>query len=138
VGFSGVASVVTLGGAPAVYGWLLRKRRKKYDHLFRQGLLTSGTIRSIPAADVGMSTMIRYEYEVGGINFVGLDAAAPRNGGGLERFGHRLGPLGSRGSERLLHRVQVSVATAGAVAGAGSTNSSIPMFSYPGVARHDR
>ena len=71
VGFSGAASIVTLGGAPALYGWLLRKRRKKYDHLFRHGLLTTGTIRSIPGVDVGMSTMIKYEFEVGGISYLG-------------------------------------------------------------------
>jgi serine/threonine protein kinase len=71
IGFVGAASIVTLGGAPAVYGWLLRKRRKKYDHLFRHGLLTSGIIRSIPGADVGMSTMIKYEFEVGGISYRG-------------------------------------------------------------------
>jgi hypothetical protein len=71
IGFVGAASIVTLGGAPAVYGLLLRKRRKKYEDLFRQGLFTTGTIRSIPGADVGMSTMIKYEFEVGGIAYRG-------------------------------------------------------------------
>jgi serine/threonine protein kinase len=71
IGFSGIASLATLGVAPAVYGLLLRKRRKKYDHLFRHGVFTTGTIRSIPGADVGMSTMIKYEFEVGGTSYRG-------------------------------------------------------------------
>jgi hypothetical protein len=70
IGFSGTASIVTLGGAPALYGWLLRKRRKTYEDLFRHGLFTTGTIRSIPDA-LGLYTMIKYEFEVGGISYRG-------------------------------------------------------------------
>jgi serine/threonine protein kinase len=69
LGLSGAAVVVTLGTAPAIYGWLLLRRRKKYDDLFRHGTFTTGTIRSVPAADVGMHTMIRYEFEVGGVTY---------------------------------------------------------------------
>jgi serine/threonine protein kinase len=68
VGFCGTVSIVTLGGAPALYGWALRKRRKKYDDLFRHGLFTTGTIRSIPDAPA-MYTMIKCEFEVGGISY---------------------------------------------------------------------
>jgi serine/threonine protein kinase len=70
IGFFGVGSIVTLGGAPALYGWLLRKRRKKYDDLFRHGLFTTGTIRSIPDA-TGVHTMIKYDFEVGGTAYRG-------------------------------------------------------------------
>lgn len=70
IGFAGAASIVTLGGAPALYGWLLRKRRKKYDALFRRGTFTTGTIRSIPDAP-GMYTTVRYEFEVEGIIYRG-------------------------------------------------------------------
>lgn len=71
IGFSGTASIVTLGVAPALYGWALRRRRTKYDDLFRHGSFTTGTIRSIPAVDVGMYTMVKYEFEVGGISCLG-------------------------------------------------------------------
>jgi serine/threonine protein kinase len=71
IGFTGTASIVTLGGAPAVYGWVLRRRRKKYDDLFRHGSFTTGTIRSVPAADIGLSTMVKYEFEVEGISYLG-------------------------------------------------------------------
>jgi serine/threonine protein kinase len=65
VGFAGAVSVVTLGSAPAIYGWLLWKRRRKYEVLFRHGLFTTGTIRSVPDA-TGAHTMIRYDYDVEG------------------------------------------------------------------------
>ena len=71
IGLSGIASIVTLGGAPALYGWLLRRRRKTYDDLFRHGSFTTGTIRSIPAADIGLNTMVKYEFEVAGISYLG-------------------------------------------------------------------
>jgi serine/threonine protein kinase len=70
IGFSAAASVVTLEGVPAVSGWLLRKRRKKYDDLFRHGLATAGTIRSIPEA-TGVHTMIKYDFEVEGVSYRG-------------------------------------------------------------------
>jgi hypothetical protein len=70
IGFSGVGSIVTLGAAPAIYGWLLRNRRKKYEDLFRHGLFTTGTIRSLSDA-TGVHTMIKYEFEVGGIAYRG-------------------------------------------------------------------
>jgi serine/threonine protein kinase len=71
VGFAGAASVVTIGGAPALYGWALRRRRKKYDDLFRHGTFTTGIIRSIPSVDVAMYTMVKYEFEAGGITYQG-------------------------------------------------------------------
>ena len=71
IGFAGTASIVTLGGAPALYGWALRRRRAKYDDLFRHGSFTTGTIRSVPAADIGLYTMVKYEFEVGGTSYLG-------------------------------------------------------------------
>ena len=71
IGFSGAASIVTLGAAPALYGWALRRRRAKYDDLFRHGSFTTGTIRSVPAADIGLYTMVKYEFEVGGTSYLG-------------------------------------------------------------------
>jgi serine/threonine protein kinase len=68
VGFAGFASVVTLGGAPALYAWLKRRRRELYDDLFRHGSFTTGTIRSIPASGA-MHTLIKYEFEVGGLSY---------------------------------------------------------------------
>jgi serine/threonine protein kinase len=70
VGFAGFASVVTLGVAPALYGWLLRKRRERYDDLFRHGSFTTGRIRSIPAASAAVYTTMKYEFEVGGRPYV--------------------------------------------------------------------
>jgi hypothetical protein len=70
-GFAGFASVVTLGGVPAVYGLQSRKRRRKYDQLFRHGVLAAGSIRSIPQNEVNMYTMIKYEFEVGGNSYLG-------------------------------------------------------------------
>jgi serine/threonine protein kinase len=67
VGFAGAASVLSLGIAPAIYAWLLRKRRREYDDLFRFGAFTAGLIRSIPKSDMAMSTMIRYEFEARGV-----------------------------------------------------------------------
>ena len=71
VGFAGAASVVTLGGAPALYGWAFLRRRKKYDDLFRHGSFTTGTIRSIPTVEMGMHTMVKYEFEAGGASYHG-------------------------------------------------------------------
>lgn len=71
IGLAGTASVVTLGGAPALYGWLLRRRRKKYDDLFRHGAFTTGTIRSAPALENSLLTMVKYEFEAGGIPYLG-------------------------------------------------------------------
>jgi hypothetical protein len=70
LGFSAAATVVTLGGVPALYGWGLRKRRTKYDDLFQHGLFAPGTIRSATTAG-GMYATIKYEFEVGGVNYVG-------------------------------------------------------------------
>jgi hypothetical protein len=70
IGLVGTASIVTLGGAPAVYGLLLRKRRRKYEDLFRHGLFTTAIIRSIPDA-TGVHTMTRYDFEVGGVSYRG-------------------------------------------------------------------
>jgi hypothetical protein len=70
IGFAGAVSVVTLGSAPAIYGWLLWKRRRKYEVLFRHGLFTTGTIRSVPDA-TGAHTMIKYDYDVEGTAYRG-------------------------------------------------------------------
>lgn len=68
VGFSGFASVATLGVAAALYAWLGRRRHEQYDDLFRHGAFTTGSIRSIPAG--AMYTMIKYEFAVGGRSYV--------------------------------------------------------------------
>lgn len=70
VGFSGVATVMTLGVAPALYGWGLRRRKRKYDDLFRYGLSAPGTIRSATTSG-GVYATIKYEFEVGGEHYVG-------------------------------------------------------------------
>ena len=71
IGFSGTVSVVTLGGAPALYAWMLRKRRRRYDDLFRRGSFTTGTIRSIPGDALSQYTTIKYDFEVGGTSYRG-------------------------------------------------------------------
>lgn len=70
VGFTGTASILSLGAIPVFYGWRLRERRRKYDDLFRLGSFTTGTIRSVPAQAGGMYTLIKYEFEVGGVSYV--------------------------------------------------------------------
>jgi serine/threonine protein kinase len=70
IGFSGVAAVATLGVVPALYGWGLRKRKRKYDDLFRHGVFAPGTIRSATASG-GVYATIKYEFEVGGGQYVG-------------------------------------------------------------------
>jgi serine/threonine protein kinase len=70
LGFSGAVAVVTVGGAPALYGWGLRKRKKKYDDLFRHGSFAPGTIRAATTAG-GVYATIKYEFEVGGAGYVG-------------------------------------------------------------------
>lgn len=71
IGIVGVVSVVTFGGAPALYGLNVRKRRKQYDHLFREGSLAIGTIVSIPESQMTMHTLIKYEFEVDGVLYRG-------------------------------------------------------------------
>ncbi|MBX3147738.1 MAG: protein kinase [Gemmatimonadales bacterium] len=71
VGFAGFASVATLGVVPAVYSWIVHRRRKTYEDLFRRGTFTTGTILSIPTSDVAMSTTIKYEFEVDGATYRG-------------------------------------------------------------------
>lgn len=68
--FAGIVSIVTLGGAPALYGWRLRQRRKQYEGLFRHGSFTTGTIRSIPDAP-GMYAIFQYEFDVAGVTYRG-------------------------------------------------------------------
>jgi hypothetical protein len=75
LGFSGAAAVVTLGGVPALYGWGLRSRKRKYDDLFRHGSFAPGTIRSTTAAG-GMYATIKYEFEAGGTSYVGYSQYA--------------------------------------------------------------
>ena len=70
LGFVGAAAVVTLGGVPALYGWGVRKRKRKYDDLFRDGFFVPGTIRSA-AAQAGMYATIKYEFEVERVSYVG-------------------------------------------------------------------
>lgn len=72
LGITGAACAMTLGVAPALYARQLRKRRRKYGDLFRQGLAATGTILSIPGTDgMSMYTMVKYEFEVGGMTYRG-------------------------------------------------------------------
>lgn len=70
LGFSAATAVATLGGVPALYAWGLRKRKRKYEELFRHGSFAPGTIRSA-SAQGGMYATIKYEFEVGGASYVG-------------------------------------------------------------------
>ncbi|MHB1327184.1 MAG: serine/threonine protein kinase [Gemmatimonadales bacterium] len=67
VGFAGVVSVITLGGAPAVYSWMTHRRRTMYEDLFRRGTFVTGTILNIPATDIGISTTAKYEFDADGV-----------------------------------------------------------------------
>ena len=70
LGFSGIASLATLGGVPALYRWGWRKRVRKYDDLFRDGLFVPGVIRSVAPGGGGFFATIKYEFEVGGASYV--------------------------------------------------------------------
>ncbi len=67
IGFAGLTSLATLGGAPAIYGLLYRRRRKQYEPLFANGAFTVGTIRAIPHTVASMYTLIKYEFEAEGV-----------------------------------------------------------------------
>jgi hypothetical protein len=71
LGLAGTAAIATVGGVPALYGWGLRKRLRKYDDLFRHGLFALGTIRSTAAQGALFYATIKYEFEAGGIHYVG-------------------------------------------------------------------
>lgn len=71
LGMMGGAAVVTLGVVPALYFWGVRKQKREYDALFRYGLFTPGLIRSVPAHDGGLYATIKYEFEVGGVVYLG-------------------------------------------------------------------
>lgn len=66
LGFSGVASVFSLGVVPAFYALSFRNRRKRLGDLFRNGLFTVGTIRSIVGADAAVHATIKYDFQVDG------------------------------------------------------------------------
>ncbi|HEX6927526.1 MAG TPA: serine/threonine-protein kinase [Longimicrobiaceae bacterium] len=70
LGISGATAVVTLGGITAAYAWGVKKRRREYDDLFRNGRFTVGTIRAaVPTG--GIYAVVRYEFEADGVYHVG-------------------------------------------------------------------
>jgi len=72
LGLTGVACIMTLGVAPALYRRQVRKRKQVYDDLFRHGVAAIGTIRAIPGtAGMGMYTTVKYEFEVAGTAYRG-------------------------------------------------------------------
>lgn len=71
LGFAGATAVVTVGGAALLYRRSVRKRKNRYDDLFRRGLFTPGTIRSVNATGSTFAT-VKYEFEAGGITHVGF------------------------------------------------------------------
>lgn len=62
-----VLGVFTLGVVPAVYYAHVRKRRRRYDPVFRNGVRVDGTIVSVEGSEqYNMYATIGYEYEVQG------------------------------------------------------------------------
>lgn len=62
-----VLGVFTLGIVPAVYYGHVRKRRRRYDPVFRNGVRVDGTIVSVEGSEqYNMYATIGYEYEVHG------------------------------------------------------------------------
>jgi tRNA A-37 threonylcarbamoyl transferase component Bud32 len=60
-----VLGVFTLGVVPAVYYAHVRKRRRRYDPVFRNGVRVDGTIVSVEGSEqYNMYATIGYEYEV--------------------------------------------------------------------------
>ena len=59
--------VFTLGVVPGVYYGHVRRRKRRYDHLFREGERVDGTIVSLQGSEqYNMFATIGYEYEVHG------------------------------------------------------------------------
>jgi serine/threonine protein kinase len=59
--------LVTLGIVPAFYYGHVRNRKRRYDHIFRDGARTDGTIVSVQGSEqYNMFATIGYEYEVHG------------------------------------------------------------------------
>jgi hypothetical protein len=61
---------VSLGVVPALYAHGVRKRKQKYDHLFRKGVQTIGTIRSVSKQQDGMYATFKYEFDVGEVSYL--------------------------------------------------------------------
>lgn len=65
--FFGLIGVVTLGIVPTVYFAHVRKRRRRYAPLFRDGLATDGTIVSMQGSEqYNMFMTVGFEYEARG------------------------------------------------------------------------
>jgi hypothetical protein len=70
VALSASVSVATLGVAPAMYAWGLRRRKHKYDELFRHGQFTLGVIRSVDKPAGGIYATFKYDFEVADSSYV--------------------------------------------------------------------
>jgi serine/threonine protein kinase len=65
-----LVAILTVGILPLAYAAHVRKRRRRYDDIFRRGVQTDGIIVSMDGSEVFV--MIGYEYEVGGQTFRGF------------------------------------------------------------------
>jgi hypothetical protein len=70
VGIAGVVSVASLGAAPALYAWGVRKRRRQYDALFRYGRFTPGIIRAVHKIEGGVYATFKYEFSAGETSYL--------------------------------------------------------------------
>lgn len=68
VSMAAFGSVTTAGVLPLIYLNTIRKRKRRYGDLFRQGRGTVGVIRSAKAG--AMYATVKYEYEVDGTGYV--------------------------------------------------------------------
>ena len=62
-------AVISLGVAPAIYGWGVRKRKRKYEDLFRRGRFTHGVIRSVERRQSPYYAF-KFEFEAEGVTYV--------------------------------------------------------------------
>ena len=68
VSLAGAVSLVTLGGASALYAWGFRRRKHRYGDLFLRGEFTHGLIRA--AEKGGVYAKFKYEFEVDGSSYI--------------------------------------------------------------------
>jgi serine/threonine protein kinase len=65
---SGVLSLMTFGVVPVIYAWASYVRRRKYNHVFRNGVFTRGVVRSVDKD--GVEANYKYEFDVGDTSYV--------------------------------------------------------------------
>ena len=63
IAIAGVISAVSVGTAPLTYAWGVRKRKQRYDPLFRFGVFTRGIIRAVDKREVFAT--FKYEFTAG-------------------------------------------------------------------------